>query len=210
MSLESNFWKIGEHEVWKGKYGRGRNGYKVYINGRVPYIVYSREMTEIERGPEKAVELAKLRAVQDTLQHGRPQPYGSPMGFGWAVKEKEKKMGIESRIEQAPACQVINLTEPEKDLYTGAGWKLARFENGVLASFFDPMEVAYQADVQAMADEALEAATTWLANATGEVWLVMCSCYQLCEPRRITMGDAAALARMARVFGEQFAESGDD
>lgn len=112
-------------------------------------------------------------------------------------------MNVIDRIEQAPACEVINLSEAEKDLYTGAGWKLARFENGVLAGFFDPMEVPYQADVQAMAEEALEAATAWLANARGEVWLVMCSCYQLCEPRRVTLTDAGALAKMARVFAEQ-------
>lgn len=115
-------------------------------------------------------------------------------------------MNVLDRIEQAPACKVINLFESEKDLYTGAGWKLARFENGTLAAFFDPMDVEYKADQQAQADEALEAATAWLANARGEVWLVMCSCYQLCEPRRIAWGDAAALAHMARVFGEQAPE----
>lgn len=115
-------------------------------------------------------------------------------------------MSITNRIEQAPACEVINLTEAEKNLYTGAGWKLARFVDGQLVGFFDPLETAYREDVQAMADEALENATAWLANAEGEVWLVMCSCYQLCEPRRITLTDAFALAHMARVFGEAMGE----
>lgn len=115
-------------------------------------------------------------------------------------------MSIAHRIEQAAACQVINLFESEKDLYNGAGWKLARFENGVLAGFFDPMNVPYQEDIEAMADDALEAAMAWLANASGEAWLVMCSCYQLCEPRRISLTDAAALAHMARVFCEQLAD----
>lgn len=115
-------------------------------------------------------------------------------------------MKVIDRIEQATACEVINLTETEKNIYTGAGWKLARFVNGTLAGFFDPMKTEYREDVQAMADEAIENATAWLANAEGEVWLVMCSCYQLCEPRRITMTDASALARMARVFAEQFME----
>lgn len=115
-------------------------------------------------------------------------------------------MTVQSRIEQAPACEVINLTEAEKDIYSGAGWKLARFVDGQLVGFFDPLETEYLEDVQAMADEALENATAWLANAEGEVWLVMCSCYQLCEPRRITLTDASALARMARVFGEALGE----
>lgn len=114
-------------------------------------------------------------------------------------------MQVSDRIEQAPACQVINLTEAEKDsgLYTGSGWKLARFESGKLAGFFDPLEMPWNEDTQAMTDEAIKAATAWIANAQSEVWLVMCSCYQLCDPRRITLTDASALARMARVFSEQ-------
>lgn len=116
-------------------------------------------------------------------------------------------MSIADRIEAAPACKVINLTEAEKDIYRGSGWKLARFENGVLAGFFDPMETPYNVDVQAMATEAVEAAQVWIANAVGEVWLVMCSCYQLCEPRKITLQDASGLAAMARVFAVQLSDS---
>lgn len=115
-------------------------------------------------------------------------------------------MNVIDRIEQATACKVINLTESEKDLYTGSGWKLAHFENGTLVGFFDPMETHYQPDIQAMIEQAIDDATAWLANAEGEVWLVMCSGYQLCEPRRIEFTDASALARMTRVFAEQFTE----
>lgn len=114
-------------------------------------------------------------------------------------------MNVADRIEQAPACEVINLTEAERPRYTGAGWKLARFEDGVLAGFFDPMELP-MADTDAeAAEQAAEAAMAWLANATtyGDVWLVLCSCGQLCEPRRITLTDASALAHMTRVFAEQ-------
>jgi hypothetical protein len=115
-------------------------------------------------------------------------------------------MSVQARIEQAPACEVINLSETEKNIYTGSGWKLARFVNDQLVGFFDPLETEYQEDSEAMAEEALENATAWIANADGEVWLVMCSCYQLCEPRRISLTDASSLARMARVFGEAMAE----
>jgi hypothetical protein len=112
-------------------------------------------------------------------------------------------MSVLSRIEQAPACEVINLTEAEKNIYTGCGWKLARFENAVLVGFFDPQNVPYQGDEKAMAKEAVDSAIAWLANADGDVWLVMCSCYQLCAPRKISLTDAGALAKMARVFTEQ-------
>lgn len=115
-------------------------------------------------------------------------------------------MNVIDRIEQAPACEVINLSEAEKDIYCGAGWKLARFVDGQLAGFFDPMEIEYNSDTQAMADEAVDAAIAWLADADSEVWLVMCSSYQLCEPRRIEFTDASAIAHMARMFADQIAE----
>ena len=115
-------------------------------------------------------------------------------------------MDIADRIERAPACDVINLAEAEKDVYRGSGWKLARFENGVLVEFFDPMETPYSEDVEAMANASIGAAVSWLSSAPGEVWLVMCSGYQLCQPQRVTLSDPSSLAAMARVFGEQLLE----
>ena len=116
-------------------------------------------------------------------------------------------MLIESRIEQAPACKVINLTEAEKDIYCGSGWKLAHFENGQLVGFFDPLDTECQDGIQETASEALENATAWMANCPGEIWLVMCSGYQLCEPRRVALTDASALAHVARIFGEVLREA---
>lgn len=132
-------------------------------------------------------------------------------------------MNVIDRIEQAPACEVINLTEAEKDIYSGAGWKLARFVDGTLVEFFDPVLLEYPLEygAQEMAEGSVRTAMTWLKNIEsgnaslsytngqrdgGEAWLVMCSCYQLCEPRRVTLTDASALARMARVFAEQLTE----
>ncbi len=132
-------------------------------------------------------------------------------------------MSVQSRIEQAPACTVINLTEAEKDIYNGAGWKLARFIEGTLVELFDPALLEYPREYnkQEMANAAVHSAVTWLKNIEsgntaqsytnverdgGDVWLVMCSSYQLCEPIRITLTDASALAKMARAFGEALEE----
>ncbi len=113
---------------------------------------------------------------------------------------------VSDRIEQVSTCSVIKLKVQERDLYTGAGWKLARFVDGVLVDFFDPQDTEWSSDTQVMIDEANEAALTWLASSNGETWLVFCSCYTLCEPRRIELDDASALAHMVRIFGEQFIE----
>lgn len=116
-------------------------------------------------------------------------------------------MDVSTRIERSPQWGTyINLAETKKDVYTGSGWKLAQFIDGRLVSFFDPLSVMAQDSPQEMANDALAAAMVWLGNTDGEKWLVMCSCYQLCEPRRITLTDASGLAYMARVFGEQFTE----
>ena len=66
------------------------------------------------------------------------------------------------------------------------------------------MNVEFSADTDAMIEQALDAATAWLEAAMpqGEVWLVMCSGYQLCEPRRISYSDTS-VAHMARRFTEQ-------
>jgi len=117
---------------------------------------------------------------------------------------------VQSRIEQAPACTVINLTEAEKDSYSGAGWKLARFVDGHLVYLLDPLNLAYrtkeEGGVSRMIQESLDDAVAWMNEHPGEFWLVMCSCYQLCQPRRVSLTDSEAMADMARVFGEQFEE----
>jgi len=116
-------------------------------------------------------------------------------------------MNITDRIEQAPACQVINLNDTEKDIYNGSGWKLARFVDGEMVELFDPLNTEYQEDIQAMADDALKTATEWIAISDGEIWLAMCSCYQLCEPIKVSLTDTSAMARVARVFGEAIANA---
>ena len=113
---------------------------------------------------------------------------------------------VSERINHSGACPFIDLTESEKDLYRGAGWRLARFDLGILVGLFVLGDVEYQANTQAMAVEAVNAATAWLAHAEGEVWLVFCSSYQLCEPRKIAPNDPADMAHLARVIGEMIAE----
>lgn len=116
-------------------------------------------------------------------------------------------MRVSERIEQAPACPVINLADDELDVYRGAGWRLARFEGGRLVELFDPTSKLPAGEADAKAKRALDRAIDWLSIAHGEAWLVMCSAYQLCDPHRVSLTDAAALARMARAFGEQLAET---
>lgn len=114
---------------------------------------------------------------------------------------------VTDRIEQAPACEVINLTEAEKHIYTGCGWKLARFRDGQLFDLFDPMNIPVMDTLEESVEASINTALGWLsAIGDDEAWLVMCSCYQLCEPRRITPDDAGALASMANRFAEQFEE----
>lgn len=119
-------------------------------------------------------------------------------------------MEIRDRIEQAPACEVIRLTEQEKrsGIYTGAGWKLAKFDgNGRLAELFDPFDhMPYLPDVSESATIALGAAVDWAQGATGEIWLVMCSCHELCEPEPFDPMSAASIAKLGRRIGETVSE----
>lgn len=76
---------------------------------------------------------------------------------------------VKDRLEQAPACKIIKLRDDEKHLYTGCGWRLARFVNGKLDALID-----------------VEDAKSKNIFDTGEVYLVLCSCCELCEPQRVT------------------------
>lgn len=111
-------------------------------------------------------------------------------------------MTVASRIKQGRACDYIDITDEEASHYTGAGWKLARFENGILQGFFDPGNLPYCPDRTHAANEAGQAALAWLAQAEGEIWIVMCSCYQMCNPRKIDRNNASDLAHMMRRWGE--------
>ncbi len=80
-------------------------------------------------------------------------------------------MDVRDRIEQAPACEVIRLTDPEKAIYTGAGWRLASFERGVLVGLFYPVDVERAGSDRETATRALDAAVAWAARQDGDTWL---------------------------------------
>ncbi|MCA2999655.1 MAG: hypothetical protein ING75_13750 [Rhodocyclaceae bacterium] len=110
---------------------------------------------------------------------------------------------VVDRIEHAPACSVIRLDEEEKRIYCGAGFMLARFVDAKLVELHDPGEVTYQSDRQAMATEAVGRAYAWIDTTEGEHWMVMCSSYELCEPRQLTIADPSAYASMANKVAER-------
>ena len=104
------------------------------------------------------------------------------------AKNAVRMYSVDERIKHAPACDVLALSDAEKSVYNGAGRKLALFTQGILAAFHDPMSVESSPDTDAMINRGLEAAAAWIAVAMPqiEVWLVMRSGYELCQPRRIS------------------------
>jgi len=112
---------------------------------------------------------------------------------------------VARRIEQPEnyLCPVILLSEEEKALYSGAGWKIARFEDGKLAGFFDPRQLTNVQDDLEAANAVLYATLEWLEEVHGETWLVMCSAYELCDPTPVSPLDAMGIARVGRVFAQQ-------
>jgi len=119
---------------------------------------------------------------------------------------------MRNRIEQAPACEVINLTTEEEDLYHGCGWAIAGFANGKLQDLRYLGKVVIEEEVTegvgALSREevamkfALKQLNQVIANGQ-EPWLVMCSCYQLCGPRPLALDDAGSIAALAKALGEE-------
>lgn len=105
---------------------------------------------------------------------------------------------VKSRIKQAPACQVIELSESEKNLYLGSGYHLAHFREGVLVELKHLLDFCTAEDDSV--NSMVKAALAWHCLQDGEVWLVMCSSYELCEPRRLSVEDVASFAKLGNAF----------
>lgn len=105
---------------------------------------------------------------------------------------------VAARVEQATACKIISLKESEKDIYTGAGLRLARFDSGELVKLFAP-DPPYDSEGNPDIPAMIHAIAGWMhENSSGgstEIWLVSCSCYELCDPRRVTLDDIEYINR---------------
>ena len=110
-----------------------------------------------------------------------------------SLAEEAPIMLVEDRIYRAPACNVIDVADDELDHYTGAGERLALFNDGRVTAMYDPMNSAgYKGVGDYDIDAVLDDVYGWVAGQeTGEIWLVHCSCYQMCEPLQLTPGVAS-------------------
>jgi hypothetical protein len=113
------------------------------------------------------------------------------------------QMVVLSRIEIGSTCAVIDLWEAERAIFSGAGWRLARFEDARLVELFDPSGLPFSDDMQDLTEAAACAASAWLASAAGETFLVLCCGSQLLMPRPIALGDPASLRYMSRLLASE-------
>lgn len=114
------------------------------------------------------------------------------------------------RVRRHGAISVIDLTDDELRLYSGAGWRIAAFQHGALVRLHNPAETEWQGTIQKTADIALTEALSVLQDcwkAGQECWLVMCSTNQLCDVHVLANTDPTAMARLARVIGDDLANS---
>jgi hypothetical protein len=119
-------------------------------------------------------------------------------------------MTINDRITRPDyaICDIIELSEAEKENYNGCGWHIAQFQNGELVSLLNLLDVTYTEDLEKAANEILAIAILWMkAKKRGEYCLVMCSGYQLCEPVQLNIADAASVAYLGRRIGEILLEA---
>lgn len=121
---------------------------------------------------------------------------------------------VQGRISQALACAVITLSEDEKKLYKGCGVHLGRFEEGVLIELRDvsdfcgmsasASEIHPPVAGQLTPKQVVLSALDWAYGyPSGKIWLVMCSCYELCEPVPILEGDMRGVLLLQRAFFDE-------
>lgn len=116
---------------------------------------------------------------------------------------KETMRKVAERVQRDGAAAYIDLDEQEKALYRGSGWSIARFEAGTLVAIWSPLDLPMEDSHEQAIKAALAAAKLFVASHDQqEKWLVMCSGYQLCEPREITADDPGSYAAMVRRIAE--------
>jgi len=113
-------------------------------------------------------------------------------------------MIFSERIEEGAAAAYVDLLEPEKELYKGAGWFLAAVENGRITAIKsidedltpDEMSECFKGkiDLSRIGKILLD----WVGDR--EVYLGMMSCCQFCVPERF---NAEKLPRIARLIVDQ-------
>ncbi len=108
-------------------------------------------------------------------------------------QHKAKKMlKTFERMRTVNGQPIVDLTKDELVHYTGSGWNLWRFVDGVLVE-------RYGND----SDEKEAGLSDWLSSAIAdpmnEVYLALASCTQLCDLRRMHAGDVGGLAKAARL-----------
>jgi len=121
-------------------------------------------------------------------------------------------MKVTDRIEVAPACDVINLTEQEREHYTGCGWHIAGFKYGTLARLTEldtPVMGTFDESVSAGVANTVDGLKSMETDGM-ECWLVMCSCRQLCEPQPVTSDDALAVAKITRRLGDDLHQTAQE
>lgn len=98
---------------------------------------------------------------------------------------------------KSDACEYVDLSENESELYHGAGWAIAHVSKDQINSLTYLNEFEYQNE-KAEAEAAIKAALKH-----GEAYLGMCSSYQFCEPALISVDNPTVAARIMRLSVEE-------
>ena len=103
---------------------------------------------------------------------------------------------MKHRIKSGSACDYIDLSDNESTVYRGCGWAVAHVKGDQIVKFVYLNEFEYgneEAEAKAVIDAAIQ---------HGEAWFGMCSSYQFCEPRKMTIDDPTLLAKIMRLSVE--------
>jgi len=101
------------------------------------------------------------------------------------------------RMKNGAACDYIDFNDAEAEFYSGAGWAIAHVEDDQIVKLVYLNQLEYgneEAEAKVAIDDALE---------SGNCWFGMCSSYQFCDPREMTLDDPTLLAKIMRLSVEE-------
>lgn len=97
----------------------------------------------------------------------------------------------------------IPLNDQEKNIYNGYGWSLVQVKEDQIIDIFYILNDLDDGTLDEIINQALSVCQKYIHESAYPVYFGMMSCYDFCDPRLVSHGQASNLAYMAKTLSDK-------